>query len=292
MSSSRARVSRFAVGGVVVVGIAYVLSSARPSNASSSPQTLVPIVCERRTPIHALPFAINRCGSYFVTKCLTGVSGQHGITVNATNVTLDLNGFALRGVAGSLDGIHITGGDRRGVRVHSGTISGWGGDGVDAGAGTSFSNEIVLEEVGALENSGHGFNCGSETTVLDCSANGNGMSGIVVGGGSVVRRTLIRDNDLHGIVTENDCWITENYIDDQCSGSGIRVTSGSTTLQGNTIGDCMIGIDVSAAGNLVVQNRVTDSVCGGTKYSIAGGNLVGPISSDPATAGPWANFDF
>jgi hypothetical protein len=53
----------------------------------------------------------------------------------------------------------------------------------------------------------------------------------------------------------------------------------------------MKGIDVTASGNLIVHNHVSDSTCGGTKYSVAGGNLLGSISTDPATAGAWANFD-
>ncbi len=60
---------------------------------------------EPRTPISALPFTINQCGSYFLTDCLTGVAGQNGITIDADDVTLDLNGFTLIGVPGSLDGI-------------------------------------------------------------------------------------------------------------------------------------------------------------------------------------------
>jgi glutamate synthase domain-containing protein 3 len=46
--------------------------------------------------------------SYYVTANLTGVAGQHGISVNASGVTLDLGGFELAGVGGGLaHGIRI-----------------------------------------------------------------------------------------------------------------------------------------------------------------------------------------
>jgi len=128
--------------------------------------------------------------------------------------------------------------------------------------------------------------------VLRCYANDNGDDGIVIGGGSEVRDSICRDNGRHGITSENDCWILDNFVDDQCSGSGIRVTSGSTVVQGNTVGDCAVGIEIAAAGNWIAGNRVSDSVCGGTKYSVVGGNQLGTISSDPTTATAWANFDF
>src|SRR4051794_30032159 len=46
-------------------------------------------------------FILTQPGSYYLTSNLTGVSGQHGITINADNVTLDLNGFVLVGPGNS-----------------------------------------------------------------------------------------------------------------------------------------------------------------------------------------------
>src|SRR5262249_38758199 len=60
---------------------------------------------EPRTPISSLPYTIISPGSYYVTTNLTGMSGAHGITVNASDVTLDLGGFSLIGGPGSQIGI-------------------------------------------------------------------------------------------------------------------------------------------------------------------------------------------
>src|SRR5688572_3000664 len=58
------------------------------------------------TPISSLPFTINAPGNYYVTRDLTANgAGADGITINTSNVTIDLGGFALHGGAGTDDGI-------------------------------------------------------------------------------------------------------------------------------------------------------------------------------------------
>ena len=47
-------------------------------------------------------FIITNAGSYYLTTNLVGVSSKNGIKIAANNVALDLNGFALLGVPGSL----------------------------------------------------------------------------------------------------------------------------------------------------------------------------------------------
>lgn len=50
-------------------------------------------------------YKITTPGSYYLTDSITGVSGKHGIKIETDDVTLDLMGFALIGVPGSLDGV-------------------------------------------------------------------------------------------------------------------------------------------------------------------------------------------
>jgi hypothetical protein len=54
-------------------------------------------------------FKITQPGSYYLTGNITGVTARHGIEIVASNVTLDLRGFEVRGVAGSLNGIRVEG---------------------------------------------------------------------------------------------------------------------------------------------------------------------------------------
>ncbi len=80
--------------------------------------------------IGPLPFTISNPGCYVLTSNLTGVSGQPGIVIDADHVTLDLNGFALIGVAGSTDGVKMLG-IHENIEVRSGTVTDWGGGGVN-----------------------------------------------------------------------------------------------------------------------------------------------------------------
>ena len=250
------------------------------------------VFADSRTPISSLPFTIDRCGSYFLTGCLTGVAGENGITIDADDVTLDLNGFGIEGVPGSLDGVHVTSGPRRNVLICDGSVRNWGDDGIDAGGGAAASHEIRILGVRAMGNASNGIRAGSETDIVSCSSNGNGADGISVGGGCTVEGNECRDNGRHGIVAENDCWILENFVDDHCDGSGIRTDSVATNIEHNAIGDCAIGIEVGGSGNLVIRNAVNDSNCDGTHYMIAAGNVVGPIVGTASGSGPWANFSY
>src|SRR5262245_59525261 len=83
------------------------------------------------TPISSLPFTINQPGSYELTGNLTGASGQPGITISASNVTINLRGFALIGVAGTGNGIMVSG-PQRAIAIRNGTVRDWGTSGVNA----------------------------------------------------------------------------------------------------------------------------------------------------------------
>src|SRR5437867_1430719 len=52
--------------------------------------------------ITSLPFTISQPGTYVLNGNLTVVSGQNGINVTANILTIDLQGFELVGVPGSL----------------------------------------------------------------------------------------------------------------------------------------------------------------------------------------------
>ena len=74
-----------------------------PGAPAPTMKTLTQI--EPRTAISSIPTTITQSGSYYLTGNLSGVAGQNGITIVASDVTLDLNGFTLTGVPSSIDGI-------------------------------------------------------------------------------------------------------------------------------------------------------------------------------------------
>ena len=78
---------------------------------------------EPRTPISSADYVISNSGSYYLTSNLTAAAGQNGITVNADDVTIDLNGFTLTGSgADSGDGGRGSGGADSGG---GGGVSSW-----------------------------------------------------------------------------------------------------------------------------------------------------------------------
>lgn len=80
---------------------------------------------EPRTPISTLPFTITNSGSYYLTTNLT-VSGGDAITIDANDVTLDLNGFTISSTASPASGtaVLINGFPRSNITIHNGHIRG------------------------------------------------------------------------------------------------------------------------------------------------------------------------
>ena len=231
-----------------------------------------PPIKDPRTPISSLPFTIDSCGSYFLTDCLTGTSGSDGITIDADDVTLDLNGFSLVGVAGSGDAVNVTG-DRVNVHVFGGAIRGWDQAGFNGSTDT-----CVVEGVRAFDNA---------------------FDGIVVGPGSCVRDSTCYGNSVNGIAVDGDrCVIVDNHCFDN-SGLGIHLRGGTeTVVKGNTVNNNGFGIgtDAGITGNLIIQNTASANF---GDYFIVAGNAFGPIvnvagvGDISGTAGsnhPWLNF--
>jgi hypothetical protein len=136
-------------------------------------------------------FVISQPGSYYLTGNIAGEAGKHGVLINSADVTLDLNGFALIGVADSLSAVQVSG-NRAAIR--NGSISGWGVSGVNSG-----SSGLVLEHLRSWENASRGITIGNNAIVAHCSVFGNGDIGIRVGGGSAVRDCVARQNGSHGV---------------------------------------------------------------------------------------------
>jgi parallel beta-helix repeat protein len=186
-------------------------------------------------------FKITNAGSYYLTGNITGVSSQHGIVIATPNVTLDLNGFSLIGVPGSLIGICATNaiGTATGLRIRNGVISGWGLYGIatlvppsnNAGApGANFSRLSLLTNCTANAGVLAGL-AASGAVVSDCVAQGNLNSyGILAYGSHVSRCAATGGNDqgfgmFAGTTLENSV----------SSGNAYGVDAGDSTVSGCTI---------------------------------------------------------
>src|SRR5437016_4087567 len=112
-------------------------------------------------------FKIIQPGSYYLTGNVAGVSSKSGIVIAADNVSVDLMGFALQGVVGSLDGI-ATDAAHKNLTVRNGAVSGWGQDGIDLMQGAASTGSLI-EGVHASGNA-RGIVVGFASVIRRCTA--------------------------------------------------------------------------------------------------------------------------
>jgi parallel beta-helix repeat protein len=195
---------------------------------------------EPRTPIASLPANISVSGSYYLTTNLAGISGQNGISVNASDVTIDLKGFTLSGVPGSVNGLLVSG-SYTNILVRNGTLKNWGYRGLDAEA--SLNSQYL--ELRVSDNGDDGMDAGVNSTVIQCVAVNNFWRGIYAADGSVVQACTAADNGNTGISvnagsTVSDCSSTYNV-------GGFSAGTGSTVSRCSARGNDGDGIDANQA---------------------------------------------
>lgn len=238
---------------------------------------------DARTPLSAAATTttITVPGSYYLTANIaaTTAPGADGIVIAAPDVTLDLNGFALRGAPGSGAGVRaLPGADR--CQVRGGSVSGWGATGVDLSAAVS----AAVRGVRAGDNAGAGIHGGSGCVVENCSAEGNGArgscAGIVVGDAGVVRGCSSTGNfsaaagvgAMRGIqggqgATITGCSANGNKASGTGLGAGIQVGNNSTVTDcaatantGGNTGNGAPGYGIlAAAGCVISRNSCCDN---------------------------------
>jgi len=162
----------------------------------------------------SFPVVIDEPGSYVLTSNVTVSTNVNGIVINASDVTLDLNGHAIIGPgSGSGNGIYAFG--KHNITIKNGTVRGFGKDGLII-SGTNLPNYRV-ENIRVISNGINGMstlratiiNCmaadngqkgifASSSTVINCKANYNGQNGISVSN-SPVSNCTAAENGQHGI---------------------------------------------------------------------------------------------
>ena len=211
-------------------------------------------------------FVISQPGSYCLESNVVGVAGKNGIRIDADNVTLDLAGFAVLGVGGSLSGILINNHLR--IVIRNGSISDWGSHGLDgtagglariedlratgnggngivinsgsqvnncvagqnAGVGIQTSNSVIVTGCVSGSNGSHGFQLGTASTIKSCLAGGNGGAGIAPGGVNYL--TVI------------DCNANTN------TGGGIAALARAFITSSTAEGNGVVGISVGASSTV------------------------------------------
>lgn len=147
-------------------------------------------------------FKITEPGSYYLTGNLVGEAGKHGIEIASDDVTLDLMGFTVRGVEGSLDGVTIGGSGAvpvvSGAAVRNGTVADWGGRGVDLDLFPGVSSAAVVERLQVRRNGSDGI-CVQAGVVRDCVSEFNGGFGIASFFTGKIESCFVSSNASDGI---------------------------------------------------------------------------------------------
>lgn len=172
-------------------------------------------------------FMINAPGSYRLTSNLTALANVTGILVNADDVTIDLNGFTIRGGGGAsfVDG--ISAGGRTNVEIRNGAIRGFSRYGLYA----PNSNMVRVIDVRATGNAFDGIRLESIASVggfliQGCSANQNGRNGISISGaGGLVVGNVVRSNTSFGLSLSGSHGYADNVLTGN-AGGGSQVVGG------------------------------------------------------------------
>ncbi len=231
-------------------------------------------------------YVITEPGSYYLTKNVTSTqSGAFGIVIDADNVTLDLNGYILKGdrttnpsanfppttSGGTGDGIHLEGTCVH-ISIKNGTVDSWAGSGI-SGSSTnksSFHNLVIRNiGVGGLEVNDYnvlvecsayscfdsGIIAGEACTISNCKAMVNAGFGFDVSRYSKLTRCLATNNGRSGFSVSQDgklfdCSAVEN------NEIGIKVSIGGFVSSCLSSGNDETGIEVSS--DCIVANSVAN----------------------------------
>ncbi len=263
-------------------------------------------------------FKISQPGSYYLTGNIVGVLGKNGIEIDANNVTIDLNGFHLKGVVGAPRGVWVTSPIER-LTIANGTVSGWAFSGIEATSaercmlhdliassngshGISVGSNSRVERCVSEDNGQHGFDIYQDTSVVDCTAslnaadginsggacrivqcstNRNAHNGIKAGGGSTVRDCIAASNVEAGIYVSSFCVVEQNNCYSNGTpgiGGGILVSGSHNRVRENACNANSIGVSVQGIGNLITRNSCASNTL---NWSFAAGNAFGPIVAVP-----------
>ncbi|MCC5848152.1 MAG: right-handed parallel beta-helix repeat-containing protein [Verrucomicrobia bacterium] len=247
-----------------------------PLNPVSGPAPMMRTLdqVEPRTPISELPFTISEPGSYYVTDNLE-VTGN-GILVESDNVSIDLNGFTMRG-SGSGLGVRVAGFDN--VRVRNGGIHEF-----NHGIYKENSNYGRLEALALSNHTGNGIwiralsgTCNGHR-IRDVTVSNNGSRGLNLEAGS---EGVASGNVLAGVRAIGNSF------------NGIRISANGGVSSGNVVRDGWVqgnlqftALDIivenggRSGGNIIENMRVVENVHSGLRLiangsdSINTGNIV------------------
>lgn len=248
---------------ILAVGIAIVAmlaSGARggPLDPTGPPASTLPQV-EPRVPIDHVPFTISTPGSYFLIKNVTGPANTtgNGITINSSDVTLDLNGFSVTGTSADSSqlhgfGIYVSLNPAHNIVVRNGVVRDW-----NYGVTADGAHQSRIESVRALNNNWDGIRGGPDTTITDSSSASNLEYGIVSFGGTV-QHSEVDGNTKAGIFVTDNSVVKDNSVHNGL-GDGIDVANNADVEGNSVVANADQGIVSSGETAMIKDNLVKAS---------------------------------
>ena len=234
---------RMLLAGLGLVGAAAAASasagSLTPPPGPVAPTGKTTAEIEPRTPISTAPITISVPGSYYLTASLTVPAGFHAITINASDVTLDLNGFTISGPAGLTTSLAaaILVNNVHGVAVRNGSLTNMRYGINFSGGNSTTSYGHLLEDVKVAKCFSIGANFAGDSpgsVVRNCTFS-------QIGGSTAAANANATAINTYGGVTVLHCAIGTVTGVGVGLGIGIDGLNGSCYV-GNTIMNCDYGI--------------------------------------------------
>lgn len=228
-------------------------------------------------------FKITQPGSYYLSSSFSVPNATRGIEITANNVTIDLNGFTITGLAGSINAIASLGATEN-VSVINGTVQSFGSISISLSAVSQGRIENLLIQNGnsdgfrtgpgysyrnctAKNNVGYGFFLSSYTSVDSCSAISNGIDGFNTGFACTLRNCIAYLNFGAGFTGASRSIVTSCTANQ--NGQGITVSSFSLITHCNATFNNNEGFVISSNSSILNCNASSNGV-----NSVAAGILV------------------
>ena len=182
------------------------------------------------------------------------------------------------------DGIQLltaNSGDQTSSAVIRGcVVSRVGGVGLDLSSNAGTPKGLLIERCTIDQCGGDGVNSTTATRVLDCVALNNTGTGIRTFNHSLISGCVTRDNGANGILVGSDCRVVNNLCSSNgdVAGAGINVTGSDCHIEGNTLTDNDVGLDIDFAGNLIIKNTASGNT---PNFDLVADNKVGVIVAVP-----------